>query len=75
MKYKLENFVISKGFPIISWLLELPNPMGVFKRRNRELQEMSRTMLVEQSVPQTFWYGEAVVFVGLLLIPGLSLFE
>ncbi|GJY28636.1 retrovirus-related pol polyprotein from transposon TNT 1-94 [Tanacetum coccineum] len=28
---------------------------GVVERRNRTLQEMSRTMLNEQSIPQNFW--------------------
>ncbi|GJT34275.1 retrovirus-related pol polyprotein from transposon TNT 1-94 [Tanacetum coccineum] len=32
-----------------------PQLNGVFERKNRTLQEMSRTMLNEQSIPQKFW--------------------
>ncbi|GJS58098.1 retrovirus-related pol polyprotein from transposon TNT 1-94 [Tanacetum coccineum] len=32
-----------------------PQSNGVVKRKNRTLQEMSRTMLNEQSIPQKFW--------------------
>ncbi|GKA20316.1 retrovirus-related pol polyprotein from transposon TNT 1-94 [Tanacetum coccineum] len=32
-----------------------PQSNGVVKRKNRTLQEMSRTMLNEQSLPQNFW--------------------
>nr|GEU47078.1 retrovirus-related Pol polyprotein from transposon TNT 1-94 [Tanacetum cinerariifolium] len=32
-----------------------PQSNGVVKRKNRTLQEMSRTMLNEQSLPQKFW--------------------
>nr|GEV09192.1 retrovirus-related Pol polyprotein from transposon TNT 1-94 [Tanacetum cinerariifolium] len=32
-----------------------PQSNGVVKRKNRTLQEMSRTMLIEQSLPQKFW--------------------
>ncbi|GJX58548.1 retrovirus-related pol polyprotein from transposon TNT 1-94 [Tanacetum coccineum] len=32
-----------------------PQSNGVVERKNRTLQEMSRTMLNEQSVPQKFW--------------------
>ncbi|GJW49873.1 retrovirus-related pol polyprotein from transposon TNT 1-94 [Tanacetum coccineum] len=32
-----------------------PHLNGVVKRKNRTLQEMSRTMLNEQSLPQKFW--------------------
>ncbi|GJU32029.1 retrovirus-related pol polyprotein from transposon TNT 1-94 [Tanacetum coccineum] len=32
-----------------------PQSNGVVERKNRTLQEMSRTMLNEQSLPQTFW--------------------
>ncbi|GJZ19325.1 retrovirus-related pol polyprotein from transposon TNT 1-94, partial [Tanacetum coccineum] len=33
----------------------IPQSNGVVKRKNRTLQEMSRTMLNEQSLPQKFW--------------------
>ncbi|GKB82128.1 retrovirus-related pol polyprotein from transposon TNT 1-94 [Tanacetum coccineum] len=32
-----------------------PQSIGVVERKNRTLQEMSRTMLNEQSLPQKFW--------------------
>nr|GFA50492.1 retrovirus-related Pol polyprotein from transposon TNT 1-94 [Tanacetum cinerariifolium] len=32
-----------------------PQPNGMVERKNRTLQEMSRTMLNEQSLPQEFW--------------------
>ncbi|GKA00706.1 DUF4219 domain-containing protein [Tanacetum coccineum] len=32
-----------------------PQSIGVVERKNRTLQEMSRTMLNEQSIPQKFW--------------------
>ncbi|GJY42465.1 retrovirus-related pol polyprotein from transposon TNT 1-94 [Tanacetum coccineum] len=32
-----------------------PQSNGVVERKNRSLQEMSRTMLNEQSIPQKFW--------------------
>ncbi|GKC07109.1 retrovirus-related pol polyprotein from transposon TNT 1-94 [Tanacetum coccineum] len=32
-----------------------PQSNGIVKRKNRTLQEMSRTMLNEQSIPQKFW--------------------
>ncbi|GJS22248.1 retrovirus-related pol polyprotein from transposon TNT 1-94 [Tanacetum coccineum] len=35
--------------------LRTPQSNGVVKRKNRTLQEMSRTMLNEQSLPQKFW--------------------
>ncbi|GJT34358.1 retrovirus-related pol polyprotein from transposon TNT 1-94 [Tanacetum coccineum] len=34
-----------------------PQSNGVVERKNRTLQEMSRTMLNEQSIPQKFWYN------------------
>ncbi|GJT75974.1 retrovirus-related pol polyprotein from transposon TNT 1-94 [Tanacetum coccineum] len=36
-----------------------PQSNGVVKRNNRTLQEMSRTMLNEQSLPQKFWCNAA----------------
>ena len=33
-----------------------PQSNGVVERKNRTLQEMSRTMLNEQSIPQKFWF-------------------
>ncbi|GJY17512.1 retrovirus-related pol polyprotein from transposon TNT 1-94 [Tanacetum coccineum] len=35
--------------------LHAPQSNGVVKRKNRTLQEMSRTMLNEKLLPQTFW--------------------
>ncbi|GKB81556.1 retrovirus-related pol polyprotein from transposon TNT 1-94 [Tanacetum coccineum] len=35
--------------------LRSPQSNGVVERKNRTLQEMSRTMLNEQSLPQKFW--------------------
>ncbi|GJR00998.1 retrovirus-related pol polyprotein from transposon TNT 1-94 [Tanacetum coccineum] len=35
--------------------LRTPQSNGVVKRKNRTLQEISRTMLNEQSLPQKFW--------------------
>ncbi|GJS86318.1 retrovirus-related pol polyprotein from transposon TNT 1-94 [Tanacetum coccineum] len=35
--------------------LRIPQSNGVVERKNRTLQEMSRTMLNEQSLPQKFW--------------------
>ncbi|GJZ24905.1 retrovirus-related pol polyprotein from transposon TNT 1-94 [Tanacetum coccineum] len=35
--------------------LRTPQTNGVVERKNRTLQEMSRTMLNEQSIPQKFW--------------------
>ncbi|GJX65275.1 retrovirus-related pol polyprotein from transposon TNT 1-94 [Tanacetum coccineum] len=35
--------------------LHTPQSNGVVERKNRTLQEMSRTMLNEQSIPQKFW--------------------
>ncbi|GJW03132.1 retrovirus-related pol polyprotein from transposon TNT 1-94 [Tanacetum coccineum] len=32
-----------------------PQSNGVVERKNKTLQEMSRTMLIEQSLPQKFW--------------------
>lgn len=34
----------------------------VFERKNRTLQEMSRTMLNEQSIPQNIWYNAIDTF-------------
>ncbi|GKB59956.1 retrovirus-related pol polyprotein from transposon TNT 1-94 [Tanacetum coccineum] len=36
-----------------------PQSNGVVERKNRTLQEMSRTMLNEQSLPQNFWCNAA----------------
>ncbi|XP_071699561.1 uncharacterized protein [Rutidosis leptorrhynchoides] len=55
MMPNLESFVIYMEFLIISRLLALPNQMGLLTGKNRTLQEMSRTMLNEQSIPQKFW--------------------
>ncbi|GJS22607.1 retrovirus-related pol polyprotein from transposon TNT 1-94 [Tanacetum coccineum] len=39
----------------ISFASRTPQSNGVVERKNRTLQEMSRTMLNEQSLPQKFW--------------------
>ncbi|GJR86543.1 retrovirus-related pol polyprotein from transposon TNT 1-94 [Tanacetum coccineum] len=48
------------NFPRQSYMLwemspRTPQSNGVVERKNRTLQEMSRTMLNEQSLPQNFW--------------------
>ncbi|GJU18627.1 retrovirus-related pol polyprotein from transposon TNT 1-94 [Tanacetum coccineum] len=40
---------------LTSWAPRTPQSNGVVERKNRTLQEMSRTMLNEQSLPQKFW--------------------
>ncbi|GKA07499.1 retrovirus-related pol polyprotein from transposon TNT 1-94 [Tanacetum coccineum] len=40
--------------------LRTPQSNGVVERKNRTLQEMSRTMLNEQSLPQKFWCNVVV---------------
>ncbi|GJR66052.1 retrovirus-related pol polyprotein from transposon TNT 1-94 [Tanacetum coccineum] len=55
MKYNSELIVMHKALLITYRLHVLHNQMGKSKRKNRTLQEMSRTMLNEQSIPQKFW--------------------
>ncbi|GJU74560.1 retrovirus-related pol polyprotein from transposon TNT 1-94 [Tanacetum coccineum] len=43
-----------------------PQPNGVVERKNRTLQEMSRTMLNEQSIPQKFWCNVIDTFTYIL---------
>ncbi|GJU73117.1 retrovirus-related pol polyprotein from transposon TNT 1-94 [Tanacetum coccineum] len=46
---------ITKDGKVTSRAPRTPQPNGVVERKNRTLQEMSRTMLNEQSLPQKFW--------------------
>ena len=55
----LRVFVTSKELNIHFQLLELPNKMGVVERKNRTLQEMARTIIHENNLPNYFW-AEAV---------------
>ncbi|GJX26440.1 retrovirus-related pol polyprotein from transposon TNT 1-94 [Tanacetum coccineum] len=48
--YRDSNVIIPKFSA-----LRTPQSNGVVERKNHTLQEMSRTMLNEKSVPQTFW--------------------
>ncbi|GJR87192.1 retrovirus-related pol polyprotein from transposon TNT 1-94 [Tanacetum coccineum] len=43
-----------------------PQSNGVVERKNRTLQEMSRTMLDEQSIPQKFWCNAVNSFTYIL---------
>ncbi|GJZ26268.1 retrovirus-related pol polyprotein from transposon TNT 1-94 [Tanacetum coccineum] len=49
------SFVIPMELHITSPSPATPQSNGVVERKNRTLQEMSRTMLNEQSLPQKFW--------------------
>ncbi|GJV25047.1 retrovirus-related pol polyprotein from transposon TNT 1-94 [Tanacetum coccineum] len=49
------EFCIANGITHNFLAPRTPQSNGVVKRKNRTLQEMSRTMLNEQSLPQTFW--------------------
>ncbi|GJY14079.1 retrovirus-related pol polyprotein from transposon TNT 1-94 [Tanacetum coccineum] len=53
MKCNLESFVMQMVLHITSQCT--PQSNGVVERKNRTLQEMSRTMLNEKSLPQKFW--------------------
>ncbi|GJZ96720.1 retrovirus-related pol polyprotein from transposon TNT 1-94 [Tanacetum coccineum] len=55
MRCNLESFVMLMVLLITSRLHALLNQMAWLKGKNRTLQEMSRTMLNEQSLPQKFW--------------------
>ncbi|GJR71625.1 retrovirus-related pol polyprotein from transposon TNT 1-94 [Tanacetum coccineum] len=55
MKCNLENFVIPTVLLTNFSAPRTPQSNGVVERKNRTLQEMSRTMLNEQSLPQKFW--------------------
>ncbi|GJV58768.1 retrovirus-related pol polyprotein from transposon TNT 1-94 [Tanacetum coccineum] len=49
------EFCIANGITHNFSAPRTPQSNGVVKRKNRILQEMSRTMLNEQSLPQKFW--------------------
>ncbi|GJT96396.1 retrovirus-related pol polyprotein from transposon TNT 1-94 [Tanacetum coccineum] len=52
---QFEEFCNANGITHNFSTLRTPQSNGVVKRKNRTLQEMSRTMLNEQSLPQKFW--------------------
>ncbi|GJS76263.1 retrovirus-related pol polyprotein from transposon TNT 1-94 [Tanacetum coccineum] len=49
------EFCNANGITHNFWAPRTPQSNGVVERKNRTLQEMSRTMLNEQSLPQKFW--------------------
>ncbi|GKA62294.1 retrovirus-related pol polyprotein from transposon TNT 1-94 [Tanacetum coccineum] len=55
MKFNSESFVINMEFLTTFLAPSTPQSNGVVERKNRTLQEMSRTMLNEQFIPQRFW--------------------
>ncbi|GJY89919.1 retrovirus-related pol polyprotein from transposon TNT 1-94 [Tanacetum coccineum] len=72
-KSYLEEFCNANGITYNFSAPRTPQSNGVVERKNRTLQEMSRTMLNEQSLPQKFWcctfemsmMGELNFFLGL----------
>lgn len=54
MNFNLETFV-KNGITHNFSAPRTPQSNGVVERKNRTLQEMSRTMLNEQNIPQKFW--------------------
>ena len=55
----LDEFCNSRGYSHNFSAPRTPQQNGVVERKNRVLEEMSRTMLNEQSAPKQFW-AEAV---------------
>ena len=49
------HFVKKMVLVIIFLHLELHNKNGVVERKNRSLQEMAKTLLIDFSLPQYFW--------------------
>ncbi|GJV27902.1 retrovirus-related pol polyprotein from transposon TNT 1-94 [Tanacetum coccineum] len=54
-KAKIPSYVMPDGITHNLLSPRTPQSNGVVERKNRTLQEMSRTMLNEQSLPQKFW--------------------
>ncbi|GJV25044.1 retrovirus-related pol polyprotein from transposon TNT 1-94 [Tanacetum coccineum] len=52
---QFREFCNANGITYNFSALSTPQSNGVVKKKNRTLQEMSRTMLNEQSLPQKFW--------------------
>nr|GEX14123.1 retrovirus-related Pol polyprotein from transposon TNT 1-94 [Tanacetum cinerariifolium] len=52
---QFKEFCNANGITHNFLALRTPQSNGVVERKNRTLQEMSRTMLNEQSLPQKFW--------------------
>ena len=53
-KYIFENFCEENGFQHNFSFPRTPQQNGVVKRKNRTLQEMTRTMLCENNLPKYF---------------------
>ncbi|GJU80506.1 retrovirus-related pol polyprotein from transposon TNT 1-94 [Tanacetum coccineum] len=54
------EFCNSNGITHNFSALRIPQSNGMVERKNRILQEMSRTMLNEQSLPQKFWCNAGI---------------
>ncbi|GKD06970.1 retrovirus-related pol polyprotein from transposon TNT 1-94 [Tanacetum coccineum] len=54
-QFKIFKFCNANGITHNFSVPRTPQSNGVVERKNRTLQEMSRTMLNEQSLPQKFW--------------------